>query len=88
MINEKWDFKHVVIYAKAIKKTYKETLSSFSYFNKKDLVKYKREMKEYLYGLDAKQWQKDHIWNYFNDLAPKPSIYYLKLSKLDKKKVK
>ena len=87
MIDEKWDFKHVVVYAEAIKKTYKGTLSSFSYFNKRDLVKYKRQFKRSLYSKSAKDWQKNRVWDYFNDLAPKPSLYYLKLSKLDKKKV-
>lgn len=76
MIDKEWDFKHIVIHAKALKKIYKDTLASFSYFNKKDLVEYKRSIRNEVYSIKARVNQKDSIWNYFNDCGDMPSLYY------------
>lgn len=89
MIEKNWEFKHTIIHIKAIKKTYKETLSSFSYFDKKSLIKYKREFKDQIYGIKARQFQKDIIWNYLNDYGKKPTLYYFtRYRQIDKKKKK
>lgn len=50
-----------------LKDTYTDIIVSFSYFKKKDLIKYKRQIKKEIYSLDTDEWKKNLIWRFFND---------------------
>lgn len=50
-----------------LKDTYTEIIVSFSYFKKKELLKYKREIKNEIYALKIEEWKRNLIWKFFND---------------------
>ena len=64
MLNEKWDFKHILLNLEALKLEYNRVLMSFSYFEKKESIKYQREIKNKIYSLNIPkrlEWRKNLV---------------------------
>ena len=74
-INPEWTFKEVVNNLKALKEEYKGILASFSCYEIKERVKFKRNLRNAFYSLNFDEWKKDKIWNYMNDFE---FLYVLK----------
>lgn len=74
---DKWDIKHILLNIEALKTEYDSSLMSFSYFNKHELVKYKREMKKKVYSIETLDWRKDKIWSYLNGDIDRMTVEYL-----------
>lgn len=66
-VNTEWTFKEVVNNLKMLKNEYKGILASFSYYEIKDKVKFKRKLRNYFYALNFEEWKKDKIWDYMNE---------------------
>ena len=69
-INPNITFKQFVIQAGAIKRTFEGTLRSFSYFELKDKVQYRINLRDSIYSLSFEEWKKDRIWDYLNGYMP------------------
>lgn len=74
-VNPEWTFKEVVNNLKALRDEYKGILASFSCYEIKDKVKFKRNLRNSFYALNFEEWKKDKIWNYMNDFE---FLYVLK----------
>ena len=74
-VNPEWTFKEVVNNLKALKEEYKGVLASFSCYEIKERVKFKRNLRNAFYSLNFDEWKKDKIWNYMNDFE---FLYVLK----------
>lgn len=66
-INENWTFEDTVNHIKTLKFQYHEVLASFSYFDLKKEVEFKKNVKKSIYNLKFVEWQKDLLWEYMND---------------------
>ena len=65
-IDSNWNFKETVKKIKTIRDDYKEILTSFSYFETKKKVEFKKKIRDNIYSLKLYEWEKDKIWNYMN----------------------
>ena len=65
-INPDWNFYEIVFNLRALKSQYENFLCSFSYFQKKELIKFKYETRHQIYSLNLLEWQSDKIWEYLN----------------------
>lgn len=74
---DKWDIKHILLNLETLKAEYDSSLMSFSYFNKHELVKHKREMKKKIYSVKGYETRKDKIWMYLNGDTDRLTIDYL-----------
>lgn len=66
-IKKDWNFKEVVNNLKEIKKSYKEKVRSFSYYELHEKVLYIRKVRNIIYSFNFKEDKKDKIWEYIND---------------------
>lgn len=69
-IDPNWTYKEIVFNIRAIKKSYDDTLRSFSYHEIKQVVKFKRELRDKIYAMKFAEKQKDKLWEYMNDFIP------------------
>ena len=67
MLDQSITLKDLINNIKELKDTYTGVIVSFSYFKKKELIKYKREIKDIIYSIDVEEWKRNIIWKYFND---------------------
>ena len=74
-IKKDWNFKEVVNNLKEIKKSYKEKVRSFSYYELHNKVLYIRKVRNIIYSFSFEEWKKDKIWEYMNDFE---FLYVLK----------
>ena len=65
-INPDWNYKQILKNLRVLRKSYDETLRSFSYFNLHDKVLFTYEVKQSIYSLNFEYWKKDRIWEYLN----------------------
>lgn len=65
-INPNWTFKDIVNEIKALKLEYEGVLASFSCYEIKDKIKFKRNLRNSFYALGFDEWKKDKLWNYMN----------------------
>lgn len=65
-INPNWTFKDVVNNLKALRLKYEGVLASFSCYEIKDKINFKRNLRNSFYALDFEEWKKDKIWDYMN----------------------
>lgn len=66
-INQDWTFNEIINEIKVLKAQYKRILASFSYFQLKYKVQFKKETRQLIYSLKFEEWKKDKIWDYIND---------------------
>ena len=50
-----------------LKDAYSGVIASFSYFRKKELIEYKRQIKKEIYSIQTEEWKRNLIWRFFND---------------------
>lgn len=67
MIDQSISLKDLLNNIKELKDTYNSIVVSFSYFKKKELIRYKREIKDIIYSIEIDEWKRNIIWRYFND---------------------
>ena len=77
-IDPNWTFKQSVIQIKALKTQYKGFLTSFSYFQMKELVAFKKKTRDSIYSLNFEEWKCDKLWNYLNDFETYDILQKLK----------
>ena len=77
MFDKDLDFKHILLNLEALKLEYNRVLMSFSYFNKKELIKWQKEVKNKIYSLNVVEWRKDKIWLYLNGDIDILTVKYL-----------
>lgn len=66
MIDVNAKFDDVVLNIKTLKEKYNRSLASFRYFEKKQLIEYKKSIRNNVYSLQFEEWKKDKIWNFLN----------------------
>lgn len=66
MVNIDTKFDDVVLNIKTLKENYNCSLASFRYFEKKQLIEYKKSIRNNVYSLQFEEWKKDKIWNFLN----------------------
>lgn len=68
-INPEWNFKEVVENIEVIKSKTWDIIASFSSFEIKKQVKFKRQLRNSIYSLNFEKWKKDRvvecIYDYF-----------------------
>ena len=68
-INPEWNFKEVVENIEVIKSKTWDIIASFSSFEIKKQVKFKRQLRNRIYSLNFEEWKKDRvvecIYDYF-----------------------
>lgn len=68
-INPEWNFKEVVENIEVIKSKTWDIIASFSSFEIKKQVKFKRQLRNSIYSLNFEEWKKDRvvecIYDYF-----------------------
>lgn len=68
-INPEWTFKEVVENIEVIKSKTRDIIASFSSFEIKKQVKFKRQLRNSIYSLNFEEWKKDRvvecIYDYF-----------------------
>lgn len=66
-ISPTWTFANVVENIKMIKLQFEEVLSSFSVYELKKEIKFRKELRDSIYALNMPEWKKDKLWEYIND---------------------
>ena len=66
MVNSDWTFLECVKNIQALKSQFYEVLASFSYLEMKEVVKYKRSVRDSFYRLKFEEWKIDRLWEYMN----------------------
>lgn len=66
MVNIDTKFDDVVLNIKTLKENYNRSLASFRYFEKKQLIEYKKSIRNNVYSLQFEEWKKDKIWDFLN----------------------
>lgn len=64
--NDNWTFEDIVYNLKMLKSQYEEILASFCYFELHKKVETIKAIRDNLYSLKLKEWQKNKIWEYMN----------------------
>ena len=67
VVNKNWTFEETVKNIEALKSQYCDILASFSCYEIKDKVKFKRNLRDSFYSMNLKTWEIDKIWEYMND---------------------
>ena len=68
-INVNWSFKELVENIEVIKSQVWDIITSFSYFDLKKEVDFKRRLKRTIYSFNFEEWKKDRIIEYiYNDV--------------------
>ena len=67
VVNKNWTFEETVKNIEALKSQYSDILASFSRFEIKDEVKFKRNLRDSCYSMNLKVWEIDKLWEYMND---------------------
>lgn len=65
-IDPNWTFSQAVSHLRALRDTYEQFLTLFSYFDLHEEVEFKRRTRNAFYSLNIPEWQIDKIWNYMN----------------------
>ena len=66
-VNPMWDFKETINKVTAIKQEYLGVLSLFSCYEIRNKREYIHKVRKEIYSINARDWQKDKIWEYMND---------------------
>ena len=66
-INPLWSFKEAISKITAIKQEYLGVLSLFSCYEIRDKKKYITKVRKDIYSINARDWQKEKLWEYMND---------------------
>lgn len=66
-ISPTWTFNDIVENIKAIKLQYEEVLLSFSNYQIKEQIQFRKEARDSVYALNMQEWKKDRLWEYIND---------------------
>lgn len=66
-INPEWNFKEMVDNIEAIKSQTREIIASFSYFQKKEEIEFKRELKKQIFALKFEYWKCERLLEYIYD---------------------
>ena len=64
--NPNWTFKEAVGNLKALKTRYEQVLVSFSCYEVKERVEFRRHTRNAVYSIQAEEWERDKIWEYMN----------------------
>ena len=68
-INPEWNFKEVVENIEVVKSKTWDIIASFSSFEIKKQIKFKRQLRDSVYSLNFEEWKKDRviecIYDYF-----------------------
>lgn len=67
VVNKNWTFEEAVKNIKTLKSQYCGILASFSCYEIKDKVKFKRNLRDSFYSMNLKVWEIDKLWEYMND---------------------
>ena len=67
VVNKNWTFEETVKNIEALKSQYSDILASFSCYEIKDKVKFKRNLRDSFYSMNLKTWEIDKLWEYMND---------------------
>lgn len=67
VVNKNWTFEEAVKNIEALKSQYCDILASFSCYEIKDKVKFKRNLRDSFYSMNLKTWEIDKLWEYMND---------------------
>lgn len=67
VVNKNWTFEETVKNIEALKSQYCDILASFSCYEIKDKVKFKRNLRDSFYSMNLKVWEIDKLWEYMND---------------------
>lgn len=65
-VNNDWTFEEAVDNVKTLRNKYEEVLASFSYFDLKKEIEFKKNTRNSIYKLNILEWQKDKLWGYIN----------------------
>lgn len=64
--NPDWTFKETISNLKTLKTLYEEILVSFSSYEVKSRVTFRKQTRNAVYSINAEEWEKDKIWEYMN----------------------
>lgn len=65
-VDNNWTFEEAVNNIKTLKTQYEKVLASFSYFEFKKELEFKKNVKRSIYNLKMSEWKKDKLWEYMN----------------------
>lgn len=63
-IDSNWNFKEAVQNIEAIRVEVRETLASFSYFDKKKSINYKKIIKNKIFSFNFEYWKRERLLEY------------------------
>lgn len=66
-IDLNWNFKEVVNNIEVIKTKTRGIIASFSSFEVKKQLQFKRNLRNTIYSLKIQMWQKERMWEVLND---------------------
>lgn len=87
-IDSNWTFKEVFYNIRALKTQYEDILCSFSYFQIKEVAKFKRNTRDKFYSLNLDEWQIDKLWEYINGFCPYEDLINILLKARNRQKHK
>ena len=67
VVNKNWTFEEAVKNIMTLKSQYCDILASFSCYEIKDKVNFKRNLRNSFYSMNLKVWVIDKLWEYMND---------------------
>ena len=65
--SKKNEIEKIINNIEAVKIQYKSQLASFSYFNKKEKLRFIKEIRQQIYDLKIEYWQRELIIEYLNN---------------------
>lgn len=67
IVNKNWTFEEAVKNIMTLKSQYCDILASFSCYEIKGKVNFKRNLRNSFYSMNLKVWEIDKLWEYMND---------------------
>ena len=67
LINQNWTFKEVVENIEVIKTHARATITSFSYFERKQAIIFMKQLRDSIYSLNFEVWRCDRIVEFIYD---------------------
>ena len=77
-INENWTYKELVDNIEALKTQINGVLASFSCYEIKLSIQYRKQLRKDIYALKFEEWKKERILEYIYDDIGKDVLYKIK----------
>ena len=61
-----WNYRQLSLNLKTLRTQYRDILASFSYFQTKEMVAFKRQIKQTIYSYPFQEFLRNFAWDYLN----------------------